>query len=138
MSHFSKYSIHLSTAFVGRLGPLQARDDRSRQPFHAEGVVVDPPEINVRSSVAIGQGPVEMFRARFADGQATDAVKVSVLDGELPTFSCRIQFLGNDIFHHILPGVCRQFGIGPVRVNPTQLVRLERRAADDFLLVVFR
>jgi hypothetical protein len=33
--------------FEHRLGPLQARDDRFKQPFHAQRMIVDAPQINI-------------------------------------------------------------------------------------------
>ena len=37
-----------------RPGPLQARDDRFQQPFHAQGVIMYPPQINVGGHLAVG------------------------------------------------------------------------------------
>ena len=38
-----------------RSGPLQARDDRLEQPFHAERVIVHPPQINMRGHPCSGR-----------------------------------------------------------------------------------
>ena len=42
-----------SLVFEHRLEPLQARDDRLEQPFHAKRVIVNPPKINIRGDLAI-------------------------------------------------------------------------------------
>jgi len=41
--------------FEYQLGPLQTRDDRFEQPFHAERVIVNPPQVNIRGNFPIGQ-----------------------------------------------------------------------------------
>jgi hypothetical protein len=99
---------------------LQARNDGFQQPFHTQSVIVNPPQINIRGHFAISQRPVEMFRAGFSDVQASDAVKILVFDGGLPAFKRFIRFFGDDIFHHVLPRPCRQFGICGVQVNSGQ------------------
>jgi hypothetical protein len=127
-----------------RLWPLQARDDRFQQPFHAEGVVVNTPQINIGGDFAIGQGPVEVFRAGFADGQATDTVEVFVFDSDFPTPQGFVLFLGDNVIHHLLPCPRCQFGISAVEIHPRQrqvevrltlrfVVRLEN--ALSFMLV---
>ena len=61
-----------------------------------------------------------MFRAGFADGQVADAVKIPVLDGDFPTPPCLILFLGDDVFHDILPRPRCQLRIGSVEINLRQ------------------
>ena len=102
------------------LPSLQARDDRFQQPFHPQGVIVNPTQINIRGRLAIGQCPVKMFRAGFADGQSSDAVKVFVFDGCLPPFERFIRFLGDDVVHHVLPCSRSQLGVSAVQINARQ------------------
>jgi len=97
-----------------RLGPLQARDDRFQQPFHAQRMIVNPPQIDIGGHLAVGQHPVEMFRAGFADRQMADAVKVFVFDGDVPAPARFILFLGDDVFHHVLPCPRGQLGISAI------------------------
>ena len=103
-----------------RLGPLQARDDRFQQPFHAQRVIVNPPQIYIAGHFAIGQRPVEMFRAGFRHAQIADAVKIPVLDCRVPPPPRLIRFLGDDVFHHLLPRPRCQLGISAVEIHPRQ------------------
>jgi hypothetical protein len=41
--------------------PLQSRNDRFEQPFHAQGVIVNAPQINIDGHLAVGQCLVKMF-----------------------------------------------------------------------------
>jgi hypothetical protein len=99
---------------------LQSRHDRFQQPFHAQGVIVKPPQINIGGDFAVGQGPVEMLRAGFADGQVADAIKILFFDGRLPTPTSFVLFLGDDVLQYILPGSHCQFGISAVEIHPRQ------------------
>ena len=116
-----------------RLGPLQARNDRFQQPFHAQGMIVNPPQINIGGHLAIGQRPVEMLRAGFRDRQIADAVEIPVLDGHFPAPPRFIRFLGDDVFHHLLPGPRGQFGISAVEIHPRQR-QVEVRLALRFVV----
>jgi hypothetical protein len=64
---------------------------------------MNPPQINIGGHLAIGQRPVEMFRTSFRHVQVADAVKILVLDGDFPAPPGFICFLGNDVFHYLLP-----------------------------------
>jgi hypothetical protein len=103
-----------------RLGPLQARDNRFKQPLHPQGVIVNAPQINIAGHLAIRQCTVEMFRAGFRHAQVADAVKIPVLDRRVPPPPRLIHFLCDDVFHHLLPGPRGQFGISAVEIHPRQ------------------
>jgi len=132
-----------SLLFEYRPGPLQAWNDGFQQPFHAEGVIVNPSQINIRGHFAIGQRTVEMFRSCFRHAQVADAVKVFIFDCRVPTSACSIRFLGNDVFHHFLPRPGGQFGISTVEIHSCQRkvkVRLTLRfvvCLKDALCFVF-
>lgn len=81
---------------------------------------MNPPKINIAGHLSIGQHPVEMLRARFANVQATDAVKIPILDSDFPAPPCLIGFLGHDVFHDFLPSARGQLGIGGVEIHPRQ------------------
>jgi hypothetical protein len=83
-------------------------------------VIVNPPQIDIRGHLAVRQDPVEMFRAGFVHAQVADAVEIPVLDRHLPPPPRLIRFLGDDVFHHLLPRPGGQFGIGGVQVNARQ------------------
>jgi len=116
-----------------RLGPLQARDDRFQQPLHAQRVIVNAPQIDIGGHFAIRQRPVEMFRAGFGDAQITNAVKIPVFDCRFPAPPRLIHFLGDDVFHHLLPRPRGQLGISAVEIHPRQR-KVEVRLALRFVV----
>ena len=106
--------------FEDRAGPLQARDDRFKQPFHAQGVVMDAAQIDVGRDFAIRQRPVELLGAGFRHAQIAEAIEVLVLDGNFPAAARFVGLPFDDVLHDFLPGAGAQFGIGAVDVNPGQ------------------
>ena len=92
-----------------------------------------PPQINIRGDFAVSQGPVEMFRAGFTDGQIADAVKILVFDGRLPTPPRLILFIGDDVSHDLLPCPRRQLGISTVEIHPRQR-QIEMRLTLRFVV----
>jgi len=100
-----------------RARPEQARDDGFEEPFHAEGVVVDAAEVNVGRDFAIGQGMIEVLGPGLGDGEVSDAIEVLVFDGDLPTATGLVGFLGDDMLHDFLPGARGEFWVGAVQVD---------------------
>ena len=76
---------------------------------------MNAPQINIGGHLAIGQRPVEMFRAGFGHAQVADAIKIPVLDRHFPAPPRLIRFLGDDVFHHLLPRPRCQLGSAPLR-----------------------
>jgi len=115
-----------------RLGPLEARDDGFEQPFHAERVIVNPPQEHIAGHLAIGQRPVKMLGAGFRHAQAANAVKILILDGRVPAQPRIVLLFGDEMIHDLLPGPSCQFGIGGVEVNPRQ-TKTDGRLAFRFV-----
>jgi hypothetical protein len=106
--------------FEHRTGPLKARDDGLEQPLHAQGVIVDAAEVNVGGDFTIRQGAVEMLRSGLGDREVAEAGEVLVLDRDFPAAAGFTGLLGDDIFHHLLPGARAEFGVGTVDVHAGQ------------------
>ena len=64
--------------------PLKPWNDRFQQPFHAKGVIMYPPKINVCRHFAVVQCPVEMFWPGFRYSQLADAIEILVFDCGFP------------------------------------------------------
>jgi hypothetical protein len=96
-------------------------------------VIVNAPQINIGGDFTIRQRTVVMLRAGFADVQVTDAIKILVFDGCFPASSRLISFLGNDIFHHLLPRPRGQLGISAVEIHPRQR-QVEMRLTFRFVV----
>jgi hypothetical protein len=54
----------------------------------------------------------------FRKMQLANTVKVFVFDGGLLTHERLICFVGDNVFHHVLPNPRGQLGIGGVQINP--------------------
>lgn len=94
---------------------------------------MNAPQINIRGDFAVGQHPVEMLRAGFADGQIAQAVEILVFDGDFPAPPGFVGFLSDDVFHHVLPGARGQLGISAVEIHPCQR-QIEMRLAFRFVV----
>jgi hypothetical protein len=77
-------------------------------------VIVNAPQIDIGGHLAIGQRPVEMLRSCLRHAQVADAIEIPVLDRRFPSPPRLIQFLGDDVFHHLLPRPRCQLGISAV------------------------
>ena len=61
-----------------------------------------------------------MFRPRLGDAQIPDAIKVVILDGDLPAPPRLIRFLGDDVFHDLLPRPRPELRVRAVHVHASE------------------
>jgi len=101
-------------------GPLQAGDNGFEQPIHAQSVIVDTAEVNVRGHFCVGQRLVKVLRASLRNSQVANAVEILILDGDLPAKVRLAELLAEDVLHDLLPSASAEFGIGTVHVNAGQ------------------
>ncbi len=90
------------------------------QPIHAQSVIVDAAQVNVRRHFCVGKRLVEVLRTSLRYAQVANAVEVLVFDGNFPAPARLAELLFKDVLHDLLPGAGAQFRIGPIHVNAGQ------------------
>ncbi len=106
--------------FENRPRPLEAGDNRFEQPIHAQSVIVDAAQVNVRRHFCVCKSPVEVLRSGLGNRQVANAVEVLVFDRDLPAPVRLVDLLCEDVLHDLLPSARAQLGIGAVHVNAGQ------------------
>ncbi|MFZ0826134.1 MAG: hypothetical protein WAO02_01800 [Verrucomicrobiia bacterium] len=109
--------------------PEPLRDNRLRQPIHAEGKIVQAAEKNVGGNRAFGEGRQEMVRLGFNQFQAADEIKGPLLHGAFPARP-RIASLGlGDGVHDGLPRPIHAVGVSGHQVGAGDL-QVDGRLAE--------